>query len=112
VESFDVKGPTEAVVLTFNFAQALQDLNGILLAGVPVVTFANVYGGDPNPSALANGPVAIDPTGTLVWVPVAGGIDQNNYLIVVECPTTSLEWALTLPAILPVRAYPSAAGAP
>jgi hypothetical protein len=112
MQQFDELSVNEAVVLTFNFSRALAPLPGVLLTGTPVVTFGTVYGGDPSPQLVANGPAAIDPTGTLVWVPVIGRMDQNNYIIVVQCPTTNASWGLTLPAILPVRAFPSIPGVP
>jgi hypothetical protein len=35
-----------------------------------------------------------------------GGLDQNNYVIDVECPTSNPSKVLSLAAILPVRLYP------
>jgi len=110
VQRFSEKYPSpEAVVLTFNYVLFLPP--GVLLTGTPTVTFANLVGGDQNPQALSAGPPAIDATGTLVLQPVQGGLDDNDYLITASCPTTSGYWTPALPAILPVRMYPTKYGA-
>lgn len=97
-------------MLTFNYVLFLPP--GVLLTGTPVVTFAMVYGSDMSPQLLSAGPPAIDATGTLVLQPVQGGLDNNDYLITASCPTTNGYWTPALPAILPVRAYPTRYGAP
>lgn len=109
MQKFDEKNPVESVILTFNYALGLPV--GVTLIGTPIVTVANLYGGDPSPQALINGPPGIDVTGTQVQQPVTGGLDMNDYLFVAECPTTSPPWVLAIPAVLPVRAYPSRIGA-
>lgn len=111
MQRFSEKYPSpEAVVLTFNYVLFLPP--GVLLTGTPVVTFAMVYGSDMSPQLLSAGPPAIDATGTLVLQPVQGGLDNNDYLITASCPTTNGYWTPALPAILPVRAYPTRYGAP
>jgi hypothetical protein len=111
MQRFSAKYPSpEAVVLTFNFVLFLPP--GVFLAGTPAVTFGVVFGTDPNPGAINAGPPAVDSTGTLVLQPVVGGLDGNDYLITASCPTTNGYWTPALPAILPVRLYPSKSGAP
>jgi hypothetical protein len=119
MQRFTEKSPLTAVVLTFNYILFLPP--GVSLAGTPVVTFMLNYGDDSSPAALSNGPPAIgDWTDTngivhpsvLVLQPVAGGIDMNDYIVTASCLTTSQYWAPALPAILPVRLFPSKCGAP
>jgi hypothetical protein len=110
MQRFSEKNPLESVILTFNYVLFLP--TGVLLSGTPVVTITLIYGTDLNPAAMANGTPSIDPTGTLVLMPVFGGLDANDYLVVAECPTTNNYWVPALPAVLPVRAYPSRFGAP
>ena len=108
MQRFDEKSPLESVVLTFDFSRGLA--LGETLTGAPSVSFATLYGGDTSPAALANGAAMFNLAGTLVLVPVTGGIDQNDYLLVVECATSNSQKVLALPAILPVRAYPQNSG--
>ena len=105
MQRFDEKLPIESVVLTFDFSNALDA--GEILLGSPVITFSTLYGGDVNPSALANGPVQIDLTQTMVLVPIIGGLDENDYVIVAECSTSNAKKQLAWAGILPVRQYPS-----
>jgi len=100
MQKFSAKNPAEDVVLTFNYVLFLPP--GVLLTGVPVVTFGVLTGVDANPNALFNGPPAVDPTGTLVLQPITGGLDKVNYVITATCFTTNNYWAPALPAILPV----------
>jgi hypothetical protein len=110
LQRFNEKNPLESVVLTFNFVLFLPP--GVLLTGTPVVTITDPYGNDTDPAAIANGPPAIDESQTLVLMPVTGGLDMNDYIVVAQCPTTSLSWTPALPAILPIRSFPSRVGAP
>jgi hypothetical protein len=107
---FCSKTPEDDVVLTFNFSQVLAV--GEIFVGNPSVTFSNLYGGDTNPSALLNGPVQIDTTGQLIMVPVLGGLDMNDYIVTVQCPTSNDFKGLGWPGLLPVRIYPNKIGAP
>lgn len=111
MQRFSEKYPSpEAVVLAFNYVLFLPP--GVLLTGTPVVTFALVYGSDPSPALLSAGSPSVDATGTLVLQPVQGGLDGNDYLVTASCPTTSSYWTPALPAILPVRLFPTRYGAP
>lgn len=110
MQRFSAKNPFEAVVLAFNYVLFLPP--GVLLLGTPVITVSLVYGNDPSPALIINGPPSIDLTGTLVLQPVIGGMDANDYLVVAQCPTTNNYWTPALPAVLPVRSYPSRTGAP
>jgi hypothetical protein len=108
---FCSKTPEDQVVLTFNFTQVLSPTETFI--GNPTVSIINLYGGDPNPSALLNGPAQIDPTtGQLILVPVTGGLDMNDYIVTVECPTTNDFKGLGWPGLLPIRNYPNRIGAP
>jgi hypothetical protein len=103
IQQFSSKNPAEAVVLTFNYVLFLPP--GVFLTGIPVVTYAVIYGSDPAPQLLSNGSPAVDQTGTLVLQPVIGGVDGTDYLVTALCLTTSNYWTPALPAILPVRLY-------
>jgi hypothetical protein len=107
---FSSKTPEDDVVLTFNFSQVLAV--GESFIGVPSITVINLYGGDPNPIALLNGPSQIDVTGQLIMVPVIGGLDMNDYVVTVQCSTTNDFKGLGWPGILPIRNYPNRIGAP
>jgi hypothetical protein len=120
MQRFDEKLPGENVVLAFNFTLFLATLPlGTVLAGAPVVTITDIYGGDTNPQAVLNGTPAIDTVGNSLYgpnvtvlVPVTGGLDMNDYVVTAECPTNNQYWTPALPAILPVRALPSKFGGP
>jgi hypothetical protein len=107
---FCSKTPEDDVVLTFNFSQVLAI--GETFVGTPSVTVSTLYGGDPNPLALLNGPTQVDPTGQLIMVPVIGGLNMNDYIVTVQCPTTNDFKGLGWPGLLPVRIYPNRIGAP
>lgn len=110
MQRFSAKHPLESVVLAFNYVLFLPP--GVLLTGTPIVTVSSLYGDDPNPMGLINGPPGIDLSGTLVLQPVTAGMDANDYVVVAKCPTTNTYWTPALPAILPVRLYSSRTGAP
>lgn len=107
---FCSKTPEDDVVITFNFTQVLAADETFV--GPPSVTVTNLYGGDPNPSALLNGPPELDATGQLILVPVIGGLDMNDYVVTVQCPTTNDFKGLGWPGLLPVRNFPNRIGAP
>jgi hypothetical protein len=105
MQSFSEKAPAEAVVLTFNFTLGLA--SGETLTGAPTVTVVNVFGTDTTAAALVVGTPSLDPTATQVLVPVAAGIDQNDYAVTVTCATSNALKTLTWSGLLPVRLYPS-----
>lgn len=107
---FCSKTPEDDVVLGFNFTQVLAV--GETFVGNPSISFSTLYGGDPNPSALLNGPVQVDLTGQIILVPVIGGLDMNDYIITPWCATTNNFKGLGWPGLLPVRVYPNKIGAP
>lgn len=107
---FCSKTPEDEVVITFNFSQVL--LSNETFIGTPTVSVINLYGGDPNPSALINEIPQVDATGQLIMVSVIGGLDMNDYVITVQCPTTNNFKGLGWPGLLPVRLYPNRIGAP
>jgi hypothetical protein len=107
---FCSKTPEDSVVLTFNFSQVL--LSTETFTGIPSVSIITLYGGDPNPSALLNGAPQIDATGQLIFVPVTGGFDMNDYVVTVQCATSNSFKGLGWPGLLPVRLYPNRIGAP
>lgn len=108
MQEFEELRPDEAVVLTFKFSLGLAP--GETLIGQPVLTFATLFGGDPNPELLQNGSPQFDPTNSMVLLPVAGRMDQNNYVIDVKCLTSNPLKVLSVPAVLPVRLYPKNCG--
>jgi hypothetical protein len=91
-------------VLTFDFSSGLA--TGETLAGPPSVSYVTVFGGDSSPGSLSNGSPSLDPTSTLVLLPVTGGIDANDYAITVTVGTTNSKKTLALAGLLPVRLYP------
>jgi len=97
------KTPGSSVVLTYDFAAGLP--TGATLSGTPTVTFSVAAGADADPSALANGTAAIDSSGTLVTVPVTGGLESVGYIVDVEVGTTSADLVLDLPGALWVSAW-------
>lgn len=106
---FDIKDPSESVLLAFNFAPGLAA--GVLLSGLPQVALSVVEGTDANSSALLNGAAGFDSTLTQVVQPVTGGIDGCEYQFRVVSATTSAKTTLTCYGVLPVRSYmPTAAG--
>lgn len=107
---FCSKTPEDDVVIAFNFTQVLAI--GETFIGVPTVTITNLYGGDLNPMSLLNGTVEIDITGQLLLVPIIGGLDMNDYVVTVQCPTTNNFKGLGWPGLLPVRTFPNRMGAP
>lgn len=103
-QRFNVKGPMEAVPLTFDFTADLPA--GVTLAGTPVFAFATRAGADDDPSDIQNGAAGFDSTLCKVVLPVQGGLDGCEYLISCTCPTTqaSPPLVLALVGVLPVSA--------
>ena len=98
---FENKDPSEKIVLTFNFSAGLTD--GETLSGTATASATLAFGYDVTPSAVLNGPPAIDSTQKLVLVPVQGGIADCDYIIKVVVPTSNPTKVLALSALLPVR---------
>ena len=107
MQRFSEKAPSEAVVLTFNFALGLAE--GETLTGTPAITLRNIWGTDTEAAALILGEAAFDETSTQVLLPVSAGTDQNDYAITASSDTSNVEKVLTWSGILPVRSYPSIA---
>jgi hypothetical protein len=101
---FPTKGVLEAVPLTFDFSSDLA--SGETLAGAISVNYVTVSGPDPNPAALANGSAAFDPTGTMVVLPVHGGVADCTYRITVTSGTSNPSKTLSMVGMLPVRNDP------
>lgn len=100
LQFFSALAPGEQNVLTFNFANGLE--NGATLTGTPTVAISTFAGNDPDPSAIQNGLATFDPTSTMVVVPVSVSLSGVSYLIDVTCPTTNPDVKLGMPAVLPV----------
>lgn len=99
---FDIKAPSENVLLTFDFSPDLA--TGETLTGSPTVGFATSYGVDGAPAAIANGAASFDVTAAKVIVPVQAGLALCDYDVTVTVQTTNANKKLTLIGTLPVRA--------
>ena len=97
----DIKDPSEKITLTFDFSVGLGADD--LLTGTPTAAVVVLMGRDVDPAALLNGAPAIDGTSTRVYLPVQAGSEGCDYVIKVECATTSPYKVLALSAVLPVR---------
>jgi hypothetical protein len=97
---FETKTPSEKRVLTFDFTLDLA--TGETLSGTPTVTVTCVRGKDSNPSAILAGGATLDGTQKIYSVPVAGGLNDCDYDVVVLYPTTNAKKSLELGGILPV----------
>lgn len=105
---FPEKDPAELVPLAFNFTNDL--LTGELLSGTPTVTVTAALSQagatlDTNPTAILNGPAALDTTRKFVVQPVMGGLDFNDYEVKVLVATTNPVKTLVFPGVLPVRTF-------
>ena len=98
IEAID---PQEAVVVTFDFALALD--GGETLSGTITTTVSTVLGADPTPGAVLNGVATFGAGAKTVLVPVKGGLADRDYAIKVVCGTTNAQKTLALVAHLPVR---------
>ncbi len=100
LQYFSPRQAGEKNVLTFAFANGLSA--GNTLAGTPTVSVSTYIGTDTNPTSILNGPAVLDSTATMVLVPVAVSLAQQQYLISVQCGTGNPGITLVLPAVLPV----------
>jgi hypothetical protein len=107
MQRFSEKAPSEAIVLTFNFALGLAV--GETLIGAPTITAKNIWGTDSTCVGLILGSAQFDSTSMQVLLPVQGGIDWNDYALTVSCSTSNPQKVLSWSGILPVRVYPSLA---
>ena len=98
IEAID---PAEAVVVTFDFALALD--SGETLSGVITTTVDVVLGADPAPTNVLNGVATFGAEARTVLVPVKGGLADHDYAIKVVCGTTNPQKTLALVAHLPIR---------
>ena len=97
----DAIDPDEQVVITFDFAAALDA--GEMLSGPIKTSVATVLGSDAAPAAILNGVAAYDSTSTRVLLPVKGGLPDHDYAIKVVCATSNAQKVLALVAHLPIR---------
>jgi len=100
MQQFDVKDPSESVMLTFNFAPDLP--TGTQLFGTPSVNVSVIQGSDPSPASILNGRAGFDSTQTQVVVPVFGGVSGTFYEVQVSCATNNSNLVLSLAGIMPV----------
>lgn len=91
------KDPAEALVATFDFTLALDDLETISVASVTSTLLAGV---DASPAAVISGTPVID--SGAVKCPFGGGVDGASYTLRCQI-TTSASRILVLAATLPVR---------
>ena len=75
----DAIDPDEQVVITFDFAAALDA--GETLSGLITTSVATVLGSDATPAAILNGVATYDSTSTRVLLPVKGGLLDRDYVI-------------------------------
>lgn len=101
MKQFDIKDPSEKVVLTFDFSADLA--SGETLAGSLTTTIACSRGADPTPGSVLNGVSARDATSTQVLVPVQAGLAGCDYTVKVVSATSNVFKVLALAAALPVR---------
>jgi len=92
------KSPVETVVVTLDYTQALGA--GEVLAGIVSISAIVSAGVDAGISLVLGSPIIS--AGSLVMVPVSGGLDSVNYSIQVLC-TTNASQTLQATAILKVR---------
>jgi hypothetical protein len=97
----DAIDPAEAVVLTFDFAPALE--TGETLAGTIATSVRTVLGVDPAPQDVLNGAPIFGVGDTSVLVPVKGGLVDRDYAVKVVVGTSNAAKVLALVAHLPVR---------
>ncbi len=101
MQTFDVKDPSEQVLVTFNLGPDLAP--GETLIGVPTAVVTVVQGTDPAPNNIVTGRLGFDTTLTQVVVPVAGGISGVFYEIEVTAQSSNFQKKLSLAGVLPVR---------
>ena len=101
--TFNVFGPTDANVLTFDYSETLPP--GVTLTGVAEITVSCTAGADPTPMDVVSGLASFDPTMTQVLLPVnaANGIVGCDYYIIISCATTNPEINLDRFALMQIR---------
>lgn len=97
----DAIDPAEAVVVTFDFTDALD--TGETLTGAITTTVTTALGVDASPSAVLNGSATYGAGNKTVLVPVKGGLADHDYAIKVVVATTNAQKILALVAHLPIR---------
>lgn len=105
MDCFDVKRPIEIVTLVFNMAAGIV-APATRLVGTPSINISVALGVDPGSGNVIAGPPSLDATGTLISVPVQGGILGCQYLIEVYCGTDYPFLFLAKQALLPVGGAP------
>ena len=93
--------PAEAVVLTFDFAPALEA--GETLAGTIATSVTAALGADATPQRVLNGGAVFGAGNTSVLVPVKGGLVDHDYAVKIVVATTNPAKVLALVAHLPIR---------
>jgi hypothetical protein len=96
-------GPTERRVLTFDFADELDD--GEFLDGTITIAVTCTLGVDPDPADILNGIPAYNVMLTQVQQPVSAvnGVIGNDYYFVVTANTSNPQKVLARYALLPIR---------
>lgn len=107
---FDIKDPSETVVLTFDGTDGLA--GGETLSAVQSVAVDVVQGVDANASAVVSSgainTAALTINGNTIAVgcgvtaPASGGVSGCAYLIRITCTTSNPNKVLTLKGVLPV----------
>lgn len=103
MQRFPDKAPFGALVLSFNLGAALEGEEK--LSGTPTVKVTSISGSDSQVRGLWVGEPQLDPAASAVLVPIASGIDMNDYAVEVQCESTA-DKTLSMSGILPVRLYP------
>ena len=95
------KDPTEDIIVTFDYSDALADTE-ILVNIASVIVTVNA-GVDLTPQNILSQTPWIDPTGKFAQQPVIGGLDNVTYSIQMLCDTNIPNRRLAVTGILPVR---------
>lgn len=97
--------PDAARILTFDCTRALQT-GEVLTGGPKLKSVVCTAGTDSNPTAILNGPIAYDSTGTLILQPVSNmsALNGNDYEFEVTSATTFPGKIVVARALLQVRA--------
>ena len=98
---FPVVSPAEEHVLTWDFSSEL--LSGETLAGFPTITVEVTAGVDPNSGTYWQGQPSLNAALTQVSVPWMGGLDNCDYYISVDAPTSTPYKVLGRYSLLSVR---------
>lgn len=100
-QRFPPKTPAEAIVLEFDFTLDLDSGETIVGQVAPVVTVEP--GLDAAAHNIIGGDGAIDDSGTVVLLPVRGGLASVDYTIRVPMATSNTQKILEAVGVLPVR---------